>query len=98
MPKGAPMPGADDSMRRISEQASKLRDYVADTAEAVCLVPAPPFKEERRAKFVAGLFRELGYEPEIDSVNNVVVRRKGSGEASSIMLVGHTDTVFPEDT
>jgi tripeptide aminopeptidase len=92
------MSGAGDALRRYTEQASRVRDFVVETAEAVCLVPAPPYKEDRRAEFVAGLFRELGYEPEIDAIGNVVARRAGRGEAPSIVLVGHTDTVFPEGT
>jgi tripeptide aminopeptidase len=75
-----------------------IRDQIADDAERICLVPAPPFKEQERAEYVAGLFRELGYEPVIDEVGNVVVRRAGSGDEKSIMLLGHTDTVFPEGT
>lgn len=78
--------------------AERMRDQIADDAEKICLVPAPPFKERQRAEFVAGLFRDLGYEPEFDDVDNVIVRRKGAGDEKSIMLLGHTDTVFPEGT
>lgn len=92
------MSGTDDSNGRYAERASALKDRVAELAESICLVPAPPFKEERRAEHVASLFRDLGYDPGIDSIGNVVVRRPGRGEAPSIMLVGHTDTVFPEGT
>ena len=80
------------------ELAERMRDQIADDAEKICLVPAPPFMERQRAEFVAGLFRDLGYEPEFDDVDNVIVRRKGAGHEKSIMLLGHTDTVFPEGT
>lgn len=80
------------------QQAESLRDQIANDAETICLVPAPPFKEGERATFVAGMFRDLGFDPTIDDVGNVVVRRAGAGHEKAIMLLGHTDTVFPEDT
>ncbi len=80
------------------QQAESQRDQIADDAEAICLVPAPPYKESVRAEFVAGMFRDLGYEPVIDEIGNVVVRRAGDGGEKSIMLLGHTDTVFPDET
>lgn len=92
------MSGTDGSNGRYVERAGELKNRVAELAEAICLVPAPPFEERRRAEYVASLFRDLGYEPEIDAIGNVVVRRAGRGEAPSIMLVGHTDTVFPAGT
>ncbi len=87
-----------DDLATYLEIAEQMRDQIADDAEKICLVPAPPFKERQRAEFVAGMFRDLGYKPEFDDVDNVIVRRKGSGNEKSIMLLGHTDTVFPEGT
>jgi tripeptide aminopeptidase len=87
-----------EELAQYLQQAETLRDEIVDLAEKICLVPAPPFMEDERAKFVAGLFRDLGYEPSIDDIGNVVVRRPGTGGEKSIMLLGHTDTVFPEGT
>jgi tripeptide aminopeptidase len=92
------MASLPEDLSTYFETAEALRDQIASDAERICLVPAPPFMERPRAEFVAGLFRELGYEPELDDVDNVIVRRKGSGSEKSIMLLGHTDTVFPEGT
>lgn len=92
------MPTLPEDLASYLSQAEALRDDIANYAEKICLIPAPPFKEEERAKYVAGLFRELGYEPTIDEIGNVIVRRPGAGDAKSIMLLGHTDTVFPEGT
>jgi tripeptide aminopeptidase len=89
---------APDNISTYLETAQRMRDQIVDDAEQICLVPAPPFMEENRARQVAEMFRALGYEPEIDAIGNVIVRRPGSGQANSIMLVGHTDTVFPEGT
>lgn len=94
------MAGASDAdeLAHYQRQAERVRDPVAAWAEEICLVPAPPFAEGARAEFVADRFRDLGYQPEIDDVGNVVVRRPGRGDAPSIMLLGHIDTVFPEGT
>jgi acetylornithine deacetylase/succinyl-diaminopimelate desuccinylase-like protein len=92
------MPRLSDDLSQYLEHAQRLRDQIADYAEQICLVPAPPFKEGERASFVADLFRDLGYEPVIDEIGNVVVRRSGAGREKSMMLLGHTDTVFPEGT
>jgi tripeptide aminopeptidase len=92
------MPSMPHDLSQYYETAQRLRDQIADDAEQICLVPAPPYMESERAAFVAGLFRNLGYEPWIDEIGNVIVRRPGSGNQKSIMLVGHTDTVFPEGT
>ncbi|MEX2425281.1 MAG: M20/M25/M40 family metallo-hydrolase [Thermomicrobiaceae bacterium] len=85
-------------LSRYLEIGERLRDQMADYAEQICLVPAPPYMESERASFVAGLFRDIGYEPTIDDIGNVIIRRPGSGDEKAIMLVGHTDTVFPEGT
>jgi tripeptide aminopeptidase len=87
-----------EDLAQYLKQAESLRDEVVDYAEKICLVPAPPFMEQERAEYVAGLFRDLGYEPQIDGIGNVIVRRPGAGDEKSIMLLGHTDTVFPEGT
>jgi tripeptide aminopeptidase len=87
-----------EDLAKYLEISENLRDTIADYAEKICLVPAPPFMEDVRARYVADLFRELGYEPTIDDIGNVVVRRSGQGNDKAIMLLGHTDTVFPEGT
>lgn len=98
--KGPQMVGSQmgSELDRMRAQAEGVREQVAEWAEAICLVPAPPFEEQQRAEFVAGKFRELGYEPGIDEIGNVAVRRGGRGEAPAIMLLGHLDTVFPAGT
>lgn len=65
---------------------------------SICEIPAPPFKEERRAAEYARRFRTLGYQPTVDSIGNVIAIRKGSGRGRRIMISAHLDTVFPEGT
>lgn len=62
-------------------------------------IPAPPFKEVKRAKRFAEMLREAGVESvELDDVGNVVARRPGTGGGRVVALSAHMDTVFPEGT
>ena len=62
-------------------------------------IPAPPFKEERRAKAYLEKLRASGLtDVEMDQEGNVMGVRKGSGGASMLAIVAHLDTVFPEGT
>ncbi len=92
------MGGGSDQKARLRRLAAASVDSVCDWAEKICLVPAPSYEEEERARFVAKAFQQLGLTPEIDELNNVIVRRKGTGNAKSLMLAAHTDTVFPRGT
>jgi tripeptide aminopeptidase len=79
-------------LRRI---ASERVESVADLAARICAVPAPTGSERLRAEFVATLFRERGYTPDIDAVGNVYARRGKRGKGPVLLLLAHTDTVFP---
>ncbi len=70
-------------------------ETVADLARRICEVPAPTGSERERARFVASLWQERGYTPEIDEVGNVSIRRGKRGHGPVLMLLAHTDTVFP---
>ena len=62
-------------------------------------IPAPPFKEERRARRFAELMRASGIDDVIiDDVGNVVGRWPGRRGDRVVALSAHLDTVFPEDT
>lgn len=72
--------------------------WVANTI-ALTEIPAPPFKEEARAKAYAAMFRERGLsDVEIDEEGNVLGLRKGSGRGPVVVVSAHLDTVFPEGT
>jgi acetylornithine deacetylase/succinyl-diaminopimelate desuccinylase-like protein len=62
-------------------------------------IPAPPFKEEARARRYQELLAEAGVDrSEIDEEGNVVALRKGAGSGRLVALAAHLDTVFPEGT
>jgi tripeptide aminopeptidase len=62
-------------------------------------IPAPPFKEEARARHYLELLREAGADSVfIDGIGNAVGIRRGTGTGEPLVLSGHLDTVFPEGT
>lgn len=62
-------------------------------------IPAPPFKEERRAKAYLEMLRQSGLtDVEMDEEGNVMGVRRGAGGAGMVAVVAHLDTVFPEGT
>ncbi len=62
-------------------------------------IPAPPFKEEKRAARFAEMLREAGLtDVYIDEAGNAIGRRPGTKGDKVIAYSGHLDTVFPEGT
>jgi acetylornithine deacetylase/succinyl-diaminopimelate desuccinylase-like protein len=84
----------------------KALDYVksiepqtlADQAR-ICEIPAPLFKEEKRAAYLKQCFAEFGLKNvRIDKIGNVIGERPGSSAKPTLVLAAHLDTVFPEGT
>jgi tripeptide aminopeptidase len=79
-------------------------DYERFVRELIALteIPAPPFKEARRARAVMEMMRELGLaDVELDEEGNVLGIRHGTAARVSrplLAVVAHLDTVFPEGT
>ena len=64
-------------------------------------IPAPPFKEEARARAYMGMLQAHGLtDVEMDAEGNVMGLRRGTGPAGAplVVLAAHLDTVFPEGT
>jgi len=85
------------------EQALKyIKEIEAKTIEEqikLCQIPAPTFKEERRAAYIKKRFQELELKNvRIDEVGNVLGERPGLSSNPTLLLTAHLDTVFPEGT
>jgi acetylornithine deacetylase/succinyl-diaminopimelate desuccinylase-like protein len=73
--------------------------WTIDQQVSICEIPAPPFKEERRAAEMKRRFEALGLRNvRIDSIGNVIAERPGTGGGPVVVLAAHLDTVFPEET
>ena len=99
--------GPDIGARLLQDAAVKAavqaaRDDEARTIEdqvRLCEVPAPPFKEQARAKVYADDFRALGLKNvRIDKEGNVLGERPGLAARPHLVFSAHLDTVFPEGT
>ena len=90
-----------DSAAFKSASAFIERDEPRFVKELISLteIPAPPFKEERRARAYLAMLKEAGLtDVEMDQEGNVMGVRRGSGSAEMLAVVAHIDTVFPEGT
>lgn len=74
--------------------------WTLDQQRTICEIPAPPFKETARAAEFRRRLEAIGLRARIDAVGNVLAERPGTGRAGAptIVLAGHLDTVFPEQT
>jgi acetylornithine deacetylase/succinyl-diaminopimelate desuccinylase-like protein len=81
----------------IRTMAAGAIEATGQLAATICRVPAPTGEEGERAALVASLLEERGYPAEVDAIGNVYVRRGHRG-GPALMLLAHTDTVFPAET
>jgi tripeptide aminopeptidase len=93
--------GAEISSFTVA-RAQLARDYDRTIEELIRITetPAPPFKEEVRARLFADMLRAHGLEDvEIDEIGNVTGLRPGTASSGPLLVVSaHLDTVFPEGT
>lgn len=90
--------GSSERIETIKSAARSLTAEVAELAEQICLIPAPGYQEEDRARFVASQLETRGLAVEIDDIFNVYARIPGAGNGKALMISAHTDTVFPAGT
>ena len=77
------------------------RDYDRIVEDVITLteIPAPPFKEEKRARAYMEMLKAHGLtDVEMDAEGNVMGLRKGTGNGPLLVVTAHLDTVFPEAT
>jgi len=78
---------------------SSLADWVVEEAIRIQQIPAPTFDEAERAAYVSQQFQNFNLnDVMIDDVYNVYGRLAGKSSNTAIMILAHTDTVFPADT
>lgn len=82
-------------------QATLAKDYDRIVQDVITLteIPAPPFKEEKRARAYMEMLRAHGLtDVEMDAEGNVMGVRKGTSGGPLLLVTAHLDTVFPEGT
>lgn len=74
-------------------------DRFIDELITLTEIPAPPFKEERKAAAYLEMMREAGLEEVAsDEIGNVCGLIRGTGNDGYLVVAAHLDTVFPEGT
>jgi tripeptide aminopeptidase len=80
---------------RVARALSWLKsheEWITEQQIRLTEIPAPPFGEERRARAVAELLGECGWNAAIDDAGNVVAESGGDGRV--VILSAHLDTAL----
>ncbi len=90
---------ADPSVARaFATIDSSAADFTEEQIR-ICEIPAPPFGEEARARYIAARFTRIGLrDVRIDEVGNVIGILPGRSPEPLPAISAHLDTVFPEGT
>ncbi|HEY5619719.1 MAG TPA: M20/M25/M40 family metallo-hydrolase [Vicinamibacterales bacterium] len=89
----------DPVVRAALEAVRAEESTTIDDQVRLCEIPAPPFKEARRAAAYADAFRAAGLRNvRIDREGNVLGERPGRAARPHLVFSAHLDTVFPEET
>ncbi|HSL47388.1 MAG TPA: M20/M25/M40 family metallo-hydrolase [Anaerolineales bacterium] len=79
-----------------------MKDFVnrvVELAIQIQQIPAPTFREEKRAEFLHQLFiKEQLMDICLDEAGNVLGRLPGMGQGKPLIVSAHMDTVFPAET
>ena len=87
--------GIQQAFHFINEMQGELDEELV----RICEIPAPPFKEEARAREIARRFEEIGLlRARLDEEGNVIAERPGLSSEPRVIVSAHLDTVFPEGT
>jgi acetylornithine deacetylase/succinyl-diaminopimelate desuccinylase-like protein len=104
-----PAPAPDQQIARIAEMRivheamawfRRNEHKIAARQMEVTAIPAPPFGEEQRSRWIRARFEELGLtDVHRDELGNVFGIRPGLDSSAKFLAVSaHIDTVFPEDS
>ncbi len=79
--------------------------YIDDNFESqvsewihITQIAAPSGHEGERAAYIHAQMEQLGLEVTIDSIGNVIGRRRGTGGGETLVFAAHMDTVHPLGT
>lgn len=78
---------------------ARERKWIDDMHLAICRVPAPTFREEKRAEFVQAQLKVLDWDARPDRAGNIVATRPEdrNGSRPLVALTAHLDTVLSPD-
>jgi acetylornithine deacetylase/succinyl-diaminopimelate desuccinylase-like protein len=87
------------SFKVAADALQKDHDQWVKDIITITEIPAPPFKESKRAEAFMQMLKDVGLtDVEIDKEGNAFGVRKGTGDGPLVVVAAHLDTVFPEGT
>lgn len=96
--QGSPIPTSDPAVQRAMAAMQAQQAWTLEQQISICEIPAPPFKEAKRAEEFRKRLVSFGYPAaRIDAEGNVIAEI-GRGDGPTVLIAGHLDTVFPEET
>jgi acetylornithine deacetylase/succinyl-diaminopimelate desuccinylase-like protein len=86
------------NVKTAIDRLKRSEPQILDEQVRLCEIPAPPFKEARRAEALRRAFETLKLKNvRIDRAGNVLGERSGSGAGPHLVFSAHLDTVFGEE-
>jgi tripeptide aminopeptidase len=91
---------ASPAFKTAAAHIDREHGRIVDEGIKLTEIPAPPFKEEVRAREFQKMLQAAGLpDAKIDEEGNVVALRKGThGDGKVVVVSAHLDTVFPPAT
>src|SRR3982751_5155074 len=86
------------SVRDCLQWFQRERKWINERHLELCRIAAPTFFEQKRAEWMAGQFRALGWETQIDKAGNVVAFSHASRQWPAVAATAHLDTVLAPRT
>lgn len=83
---------------RIERDIEAMQPEVIDLIRALCAIPAPSHDEGKRAAFIKAWFDGHGLEARVDEAKNVLCPIGLEEYEDMVVVMAHTDTVFPDRT
>jgi tripeptide aminopeptidase len=88
----------DGAVKAAIDRVRRDEPRLLEEQIRLCEIPAPPFKEGRRAEAFRQAFESLGLKNvRIDRVGNVLGERPGLAPRPHLVFTAHLDTVFSEE-
>jgi len=88
---------AGSVLRDCLQWFAREKRWINERHLELCRIPAPTFQERPRAEWMAGQFREAGWEARIDRAGNVLASC-AARESPRLAMTAHLDTVLSPRT
>ena len=99
IPRPSAAQTSDPALKAALDQIKADNAWTLEQQRTICIIPAPPFKEQVRGIEMSKRLSALGLrDVRTDAEGNVIAERPGSGSGPLVVLSAHLDTVFPEGT